>query len=208
MCIFSVYVTGINGKEKKCIFSINFFPFKLFTEISLRRHPKINTSQAEVPDGSDLRSRPNSRHKVCLQTKITRSGIWFERTIVWSKVTLIWGWSHQRSVPDGYGLIRGHFLLEGFDRWRIQAHVSLIREDFERNWVWSETISITFFSLSFSCIFLTERSLLSKEATKKQHSDQRHIQSLTALIRTKGVQLIANAGRFRRKFWLTEDHDF
>ena len=88
--------------------------------------------------------RPCSTHTVCSQTKITGSGFWFERTIVWSEVTSVWGWYDQRSLQDGNGLIRGGF---------------------KRTLVWSATISswIVFF-LFF--IFLTERSWLCQEATK------------------------------------------
>ena len=55
--------------------------------------------------------RPSPTHTVCSQTKITGSGIWFQRTIVWSGVTSVWGWYDQRSLWSGDGLIRGHFGL-------------------------------------------------------------------------------------------------
>ena len=41
----------------------------------------------------------------------------------------------QRSFPDGNGMISGHFRLGCSDQRRIRAHIILIRDDFEGNWV-------------------------------------------------------------------------
>ena len=68
-------------------------------------------SQVEVSDGSDFWSDPSQTHTVRFQTKITGSEIWFECTIVYSEVISAWGWSEQRSLSGGNGLIRGDFCL-------------------------------------------------------------------------------------------------
>ena len=71
---------------------------------------------------------PSPTHMVCSQTKITGSGIWFKLTIVWSEVTPFWWWSDQRSLPDGNGLIRGHFRQARSEQRQFRAHFCLIRE--------------------------------------------------------------------------------
>ena len=108
--------------------------------------------------------RPSPTHTVCSQTKTTGSGIWFQRTIVWSEVTSVWGWYDQRSVRSGDGMIRGHFglgmvwsevtLVWGwYDQKSLQDGNGLIRGGFRRTLVWSETVSSGIFFLIF-CFFL------------------------------------------------------
>ena len=100
--------------------------------------------------------RPSSTHTVCSQNKIAGSGIWFERTIVWSKVISVW--------------------------------VGLIRRGFKRTLVWSETISSGFF---FDFLFFLPRDIGSARRQQKYSILIRDTsQSLMALIRTKGFQLI------------------
>ena len=113
-----------------------------------------------------------------LTVKVQRTG-WvsrpkFERTIVCPEVTSVWGWSDQRSLPDGNGLIRSQFRMRWSDQRWIQAHISVIKEDFERNWVWSETISIVFFDFAF----FAERCWLCQEATKAAFWSEKHIKSV------------------------------
>ena len=142
--------------------------------------------------------RPSPTHTVCSRTKIIGSGIWFERTIVWSDVSSIGGWYDQRSLRSGDGMIRGHFGLgmawsevtSGWDwsdqRW-IQANIILIRDQFE----------LKFF---FDFLFFYREMLTLPRGNKEQHSDHRHISSFMALIRTKEVQLIKHASLLTRKF--------
>ena len=106
-----------------------------------------------------IRSSPT--RTVCSQTKITGSGIYFERSKVWSEVISVWEWYDQRSISGGNGLIRGHFRLGWSDQRWIQAHTSLISV-FERNWVWLDLINLFFRNflyhsiLDYSmCLFLS-----------------------------------------------------
>ena len=128
-----------------------------------------------------IRSSPT--HTVCYQTKITGSVIWFQRTIVWSEVTSVWGWYDQRSLRSEDGMIRGQFglgmvwseftLVCGwYDQKSLQDRNGLIRGGFKRTLVWSETISIGIFFWFF--VFYREMSALSR-GNKKQHSDHRQI---------------------------------
>ena len=57
-------------------------------------------------------------------------------------------------------------------------------------------------------LYFTERRWLCQETTKNQHSDQRLIWSLMALMRTKEVLLIAIVSPLKMRFSLTLDHDF
>ena len=98
-----------------------------------------------------IRSIPT--HTVCSQTKITGSGTWIERTIVWSEAaTLLGGWYDQRSLRSGDSMIRGHFGLEvvwsgvtsvwgWYDQRSLQDGNGLIRSEIKLTLVWSETIS-------------------------------------------------------------------
>ena len=97
-------------------------------------------SRVGVPDGSDLWLDPSPTLPLCFQTKTTGSGIWFERTKVWSEVTSIWGWSGQRSLTSGDGLIRSHFWIIMAWSEVISVWVSVIRGGFKRSLVWSEKI--------------------------------------------------------------------
>ena len=97
-------------------------------------------------------------HTASSQTKITGSGIWFERKIVWSEVTSVWERYDQRSLRSRDGLIRGHFSLglvwsevtsvwEWYDQRSLQNRNGLIRGGLKCTLVWSETISSWFFSI-------------------------------------------------------------
>ena len=119
--------------------------------------------QVEVPSGSDLWSDQVQRTRCVPRLKL--QGLGFVRVhnsmirghfglgMAWSEVTSGWEWSDQR---------------------RIQAHISLIREDFERNWVWSDTISSgTIFFWFF--VFFYREMLALPIGNQKQLSDQRFI---------------------------------
>ena len=93
--------------------------------------------------------RPSPTHTLCSQTKITGSGIWFERTIVWSEVTSVWGWCDQRLLRSGDGMIRGHFGLGmvwsevtsfwvWYDQRSLRSGDGKIRGHFRMVMVWSE----------------------------------------------------------------------
>ena len=112
--------------------------------------------RAEFPGWGAIRKwpliRPSPTHTVCSQTKTTGSGIWFQRTIVWSEVTSVWGWYDQRSLRSGDGMIRGHFglgmvwsevtLVWGWDDQRsLWSGDGMIRIHFRMGMVWSEADS-------------------------------------------------------------------
>ena len=93
--------------------------------------------------------RPSPTHTVCVQNKITGSGIRLKRTIEWSEVTSVWGCCDQRSLLSGDGMIRGHFGLgmvwsEVTSVWGLHDQRSLrsgdgmIRGHFGLGMVWSE----------------------------------------------------------------------
>ena len=72
----------------------------------------------EVPDGSDERTRFVSRPRL---PRLQRLGI---------------GLSAQKPEQGSdVRPIRSHFRLDWSDQRRIQANISLIREDFVRSWV-------------------------------------------------------------------------
>ena len=83
---------------------------------------ELPAAQVEVQIQVGLWSDPVERTPVCSQTEITGSGRKFERATVWM---MVWRWSDQRSIWS-----------KKSDHRRIRAHLSLIRGNFERNWVW------------------------------------------------------------------------
>ena len=121
----------------------------------------LNATQVEVPDGSDLWSDPSPTHMVSFQTKITGSGIWFERTLVWSEVTSIWGWCDQRSLPDGYSLIRGQGMAwSEADSSALRAH-AVFHVDF--------SLTSGYFGLECSDQMLLLSGTIWSEVTFRRH---------------------------------------
>ena len=70
--------------------------------------------------------RPSPTHTVCSQTKITVSGIWFERAIVWSE--------------SEDGMIKGHSRVVMVWSEVISVWVGLIKNGFKRTLAWLEKI--------------------------------------------------------------------
>ena len=81
----------------------------------------------------------------------------------------------------------GHFRMGTSDQRCIQAHFSLIRNQFEWILFW-------FFVLFYRAMLALPRG------RKKQRSDYRHIYILMSLIRTKRVQLIEHASPLQKIF--------
>ena len=154
--------------------------------------------------------RPSPKHTVCSQTKITGSGIWFQRTVVWSEVTSVWGWYDQRSLRSGDGMIRGHFGLGmvwsevtsvwgWYDQRSLRSGDGMIRGHFGLGMVWPEVTLVWG--------WYDQRTLRSGDGMIRGHfglgmvwsevtsrwewSDQRRIQAQISLIR----------GHFERNFF-------
>ena len=112
--------------------------------------------------------------------------------------------------------MRIHFRMGWSDQKQIQAHISLSRENFERNWVWSQTFSSGFFyfdSLFFYRGMLTlprckKSSILFRDTSKVWWFwSETHLQS-DGFDQNQMSPAYKNAGHLRSIFWLTVECDF